>query len=59
MVLLNKFKEVVMVELRLQLQEHQQVAQLNWVTHLVQVAVSIVTGCMLFMLARIRKVPLM
>ena len=48
-----------MVELSLQLQQHQQVTQLSRVTHLVQVAVSARTGCMLFRLARIRKVLLM
>ena len=58
-VLLDKVKEVVMVDLSLQLQQHQQVAQLSRVTHLVQVAVSAKTSCMFFRLARIRMVLLM
>ena len=58
-VLMDKVKEVVMVEFSLQLNKHQQVIQLNKVTHLVQVAVSTRTGCMLFRLARIKKVLLM
>ena len=48
-----------MVELNLHILQHQQVAQLSWVTHLVQVAVSARTDFMLFKLARIRKVLLM
>lgn len=48
-----------MVELSLQLQQHQQFARLIRVTHLVQVAVNARTSCILFKLARIRKVLLM
>ena len=40
-VLLDRVKEVVMVDLSLQLQEHQQVPQLRRVTHLVHVTVSV------------------
>ena len=58
-ILLHRVKEVVMVELNLHILQHQQVAQLSWVTHLVQVAVSARTDFMLFKLARIRKVLLM
>ena len=58
-VLLENVKEVVMVELSLQLQQHQQVTQLSRVTHLVKVAVSARTDCMLFRIARIGKVLLM
>ena len=58
-VLLDMVKEVVMVELSLQFQQHQQVTQLSRVTHLVKVAVSARTDCMLFRLARIGKVLLM
>ena len=48
-----------MVELSLQIQQHQQVAQLNRVTHLVQAAVNARTHFMLFRLAMIRKILLM
>ena len=48
-----------MVEISLQIQQHQQVAQRNSVTHLVPVAVSSRIGCMLFRLIKIRKVLLM
>ena len=58
-VLLDRVKEVEMVDLDLQLQQHQQVAQLSRVTHLAHVAVSTKTCCILFRLARIRKVLLM
>ena len=58
-VLLDRVKEAVMVELSLQLQQHQQVAQLSGVTLLVQAAVNAKTGCMLIKLSRIRKVLLM
>ena len=55
-VLLDRVKEAVMVDLSLKLQKHQQVAQLSRVIHLVLVVVSARTGCMLFKIARIRKV---
>ena len=58
-VLLERVKEVVMVELSLQLQQYQQVARLSRVTHLVQVAVSARTGCMLSRLSMITMVILM
>ena len=58
-VLLDMVKEVVMVELSLQIQQHQQVAKLSRVTHLVQVAISARTDFMLFRLSRIKKVLLM
>ena len=58
-VLIDKVKEVVMVELSLQLNKHKQVIQINKVTHLVQVAVSTRIGYMLFSHAKIRKVFLM
>ncbi|MCQ8077614.1 hypothetical protein NP267_24030 [Salmonella enterica] len=48
-----------MVELSLQLQQHQQVARLSRVTHLVQVAVNTKIGCMLSRLARTTKILLM
>ena len=48
-----------MVELSLQLQQHQQVARLGRVTHLVQVANSAKTSSMLFRLVKIRKILLM
>ena len=51
--LLDRVKEEVMVELSLQLQQHQQVIQLNRVTHLVLVAISARICCMVFRLARI------
>ena len=47
-----------MVELSLQLQQHQQVGRLSRITHLFLVAVSAYSGCMLFRLAGIRKVLL-
>ena len=47
-----------MVELSQQIYQHQQVTQLSKVTYLVQVVVSARTGCMLFRLARMRKVLL-
>ena len=55
----HSVKEVVMVELSLQIQQHQQVARLSRVTLVVHVALCAITGCMLFRLARIRKVLLM
>ena len=57
-VLLDMVKEVVMVELSLQIQQHQQVAQLSRVTNLVQVAIIARIDFILFRLARIRKVLL-
>ena len=57
-VVLDKVKKVVMVELSQQIYQHQQVTQLSKVTYLVQVAVSARTSCMLFRLARMRKVLL-
>ena len=47
-----------MVELSLQLQQHQQVARLSRVTLLVLVADSAKTGFMLFRLVKIRKILL-
>ena len=58
-VLLDMVKEVVMVELSLQFQQHQQVTQLTTVTHMVQVLVIATIGCMLFRLTRIKNVFLM
>ena len=53
---LDRVKEAVMIELSLQIQQYQQVTPLSRVTHLVKVAVNARTGCMLFRLARIRKI---
>ena len=47
-----------MVELSIQIQQHQQVAQLSRVTNLVQVAIIARIDFILFRLARIRKVLL-
>ena len=58
-VLLNRVNEVVMIELPLQLQNHKQVRRLSRVTHMVRVAVSAITGCMLIRIDRIWKVLLM
>ena len=48
-----------MVEINLELQQHQQVTRLSRVTHLVLVAVCARTGCTLLRLPRITKVLLM
>ena len=58
-VLIDRVNEGVMVELILQLQQHLQVVQLSKVNYLVLVEVSARTGCMVFRLARIKKVFLM
>jgi len=58
-VLLDRVKEAVFVELSLQLQEHQLVPRFSRITHLVQVEVNLGKGCMLLRLTTIRKVPLM
>ena len=57
-ILLDKVKKVLMVELSQQLHQHQQVTRFSRVTHLVQVAVGSRTCCILLSLARMRKVLL-
>ncbi len=57
--LLNRDKEVTIVGLSLQLQQHHQVAQLNRVLHVVYVAVNSKRDCMLSRLDMFRKILLM
>ena len=52
----DSVKEMVMEMLSLQLQQHQQFAQLSRITHLLEVAVGARIGSMFFKISRIRNI---